>query len=521
YSPPKSGLWGLQYFCLSNHGGESVHKASCEVMPCVVGEDCRMPENTPGPPQFTGHKCRSCKGHLHGICGEEDPAGGSPMPRLCPPCLGRVTTNKRKEISDDASSNKRVGSEKRVRLTIQQKGEVLDMLKQNNMTQAMVGEKFGIKGRTIQRIKKEEESIRKQLEVGGNGNAKSMRKPQFPEVDNMTATFLEETRKANLSVTRASLQTFGKKAKEALVVQGGLEDRVRERLDAFTASDKWVRNFVQRKGLQGKSLHGEEIRTDNGTIADGIKSIRSICAGYPLTHIYGVDETVLFYNLLPRKIYLVEQEQQGTVRETRWMKAEDRFSALLCTNASGKHKIPLTIIGNTKDPLCFRQRKPAVNYLSQPRAWPDQQTFRVWFFEVFLPCVRDITDQKVLLLVGNCGSQGALEDPLGQVSMKECLPTCTRKHQPMGLGVISAWKMLYRAKLLSARANALGVPELLCLQVKDRDMPQGTVGLAEGQGAHLLDAADMAKEAWDELDEVSIVSSWLKANVFGPPQAAQ
>ena len=42
-------------------------------MPSAAGVCCKLPGQTPGPPFYTIHKCRICRGYLHGICGEKDP----------------------------------------------------------------------------------------------------------------------------------------------------------------------------------------------------------------------------------------------------------------------------------------------------------------------------------------------------------------------------------------------------------------------------------------------------------------
>ena len=38
---------------------------------------------TPGPPSYTIHKCRKCRGYLHGICGEKDPIEDDDCKRVC------------------------------------------------------------------------------------------------------------------------------------------------------------------------------------------------------------------------------------------------------------------------------------------------------------------------------------------------------------------------------------------------------------------------------------------------------
>lgn len=49
------------------------------------------------------------------------------------------------------------------------------------------------------------------------------------------------------------------------------------------------------------------------------------------------------------------------------MKAKDRLTAILCTNATGTCKI----VGSSKKPRCFRRNPVCVPYFSLPNAWSD------------------------------------------------------------------------------------------------------------------------------------------------------
>ena len=37
-------------------------------MPCAAAVNFRLKQDTPGPPRFTWHKCRSCQGYLYALC---------------------------------------------------------------------------------------------------------------------------------------------------------------------------------------------------------------------------------------------------------------------------------------------------------------------------------------------------------------------------------------------------------------------------------------------------------------------
>ena len=63
----------------------------------------------------------------------------------------------------------------------------------------------------------------------------------------------------------------------------------------------------------------------------------------------------------------------------------DRVSVVVCANATGEHKIPISLIGNPKKTACVMNRKWPTIYMQQKRAWMDQSVYWKWFEEVFVP----------------------------------------------------------------------------------------------------------------------------------------
>ena len=65
-------------------------------MPRAAGGRCKLPGKTPGPPSCTIHKCRKCRGYLHGICGEKDAIEDDDCKRVCEGRILRPTATKRR-----------------------------------------------------------------------------------------------------------------------------------------------------------------------------------------------------------------------------------------------------------------------------------------------------------------------------------------------------------------------------------------------------------------------------------------
>ena len=97
----------------------------------------------------------------------------------------------------------------------------------------------------------------------------------------------------------------------------------------------------------------------------------------------------------------------------------------IATNATGSRKVPLSMIGNSKKPRCFgrREEKRKLTYFNQGKAWSDMHTFTYWFHEVFLAHIQSTTNDKVQLIMDNCGPHGAkISDPFGKAKMLPFAP---------------------------------------------------------------------------------------------------
>ncbi|CAM9431297.1 unnamed protein product [Choristocarpus tenellus] len=326
-------------------------------MPCGAKDHCLIPNLTPGPPHFTPDKCR-CGCYLHGICGIMVRDRNGETNRVCFKChtpeegvsderinddgpthvsassslstrsdivgkkggsnLGASAAN---TISDDVLSNgaKRKGkqkatpggAEKRTRLTLIQKGEVLDLLGGKDMDKAKVAERYGVGVRTVARILANKKELEMQLLAGGKGDEKAVRKPQFPEVDSMVLGFVEEARRAGLPVSRETIRSFGRKAKAQLLGKKppGADTKG---LESFDGGEKWAKNFLQRHGMISVSLNGEAGGLDKETIAQSLRKSLDTFKKYPLCDINNTDETGILYKVMPRRTYLAP----GEIRKT-------------------------------------------------------------------------------------------------------------------------------------------------------------------------------------------------------------
>ena len=81
--------------------------------------------------------------------------------------------------------------------------------------------------------------------------------------------------------------------------------------------------------------------------------------------VFIVDETGLFFNLLPDKTLTMKGEN---CHEGKLSKMH--LTVLLCTNADGREKLTLFVIDTAKKPRCFKNVKSLpTNYTSNKKAW--------------------------------------------------------------------------------------------------------------------------------------------------------
>ena len=290
--------------------------------------------------------------------------------------------------------------------------------------------------------------------------------------------------------------------------------------DDFKASWQWFSRFRERRGLQQILLHGEgaEVDRESPSLLEALDKLYAIISNYDPENVYNMDKTGLFFRLLPRYTLLLPCEDISSTRGKK--KAKERVSLVVCTNATRTHKIPCTLIGKPKVPACIKNREWPVTYISQNKAWMDVTTCWKWFEEVFYPQVRRRTGRPILLLMDNApGHFAAFEK--NNVKVVFFPPNCTSWKQPCDMGIITALKKRYKYLYLK---DVLGFYELdknLKARKKEqaKRLPRGAAGVAYGNPAHLLDAAQYIKVAWDAISDTTIKNAFNKAELFPTLQA--
>ena len=76
---------------------------------------------------------------------------------------------------------------------------------------------------------------------------------------------------------------------------------------------------------------------------------------YDADRIYNMDETGIFFRMIPNYTYILPNEDVKTARGRK--KAKERVSLIVCSNATGSHKLQCSMIGKPKTPACIKGRR--------------------------------------------------------------------------------------------------------------------------------------------------------------------
>jgi hypothetical protein len=285
--------------------------------------------------------------------------------------------------------------------------------------------------------------------------------------------------------------------------------------ELFSASNGWLDRFRKRSGFRCASLFGEggDVDKNDPELILKLRKLEETIDTYDVENIYNMDETGLFYRMVPNYTVLMPNEDISTARGKKVQK--DRITLTVCCNATGTHKISLHMIGKPATPACIVGREWPLVYHNQKNAWMDRAVFMKWFDEVFYPEVRRKTGRPVLLLMDNAPGHDE-EFVRNNVTVKFLPPNVTSWKQPMDMGIIAALKKRYRYRLLRdiIAYHDLSQDAKNALNQSLLRMRRGAAGIAYGKPATLFDASRYAVEAWSELSEKTLNNCFVKADVI-------
>lgn len=170
-----------------------------------------------------------------------------------------------------------------------------------------------------------------------------------------------------------------------------------------------------------------------------MNAIRELCGQYARDEIYNMSETGLFWRRGPSTGLLAES---GPGVKTDL----SHITVVACTNCTGSDRLPVWIIGKTKQPTSLRGfniKAMGGDYKSNGRAWMNSILMREWLLSFY----SHVGNRNVLLLLDNFKPhvKGVeLAPPPSNVRIKWLPAQSTSLYQPLEQGVFQTFKFHYQ-----------------------------------------------------------------------------
>jgi transposase len=395
---------------------------------------------------------------------------------------------------------KKKSTSKKTTLTNNERIDVIKLFENENVPFSNIAAHYQVSTTAIRRTIKRKKEIEDYLSTENyNGKQKRRRKSKYPSIEKELIEWIEHLRIWKFPVTSAIIKTY---ARELALKSGANE---------FTCSNGWFEGFKSRFALRSIKLVGEAGSSKVMEQETKLFEISEKISTFPIDCVYNMDEAGIFYRILPEFSYILPSElgARGTKKD------KNRLTAIFCANATGTHKLPLTVIGKSKNPTCFSGKEVLVNYVNSKKAWINSKLFQLWFENIFAKEVLQgkQKDEKILLILDNCSAHLQIQHE--QIETIFLPPNVTSTCQPFDQGIISTVKRTYRMKMLQDIINSIEAFK----QMEKRKRKKS--GISLGGKADIYDASVLLKQSWDQISASTICRCWMKSNLLSPLICAQ
>lgn len=120
----------------------------------------------------------------------------------------------------------------------------------------------------------------------------------------------------------------------------------------FSASRGWFEQFKARYALHNVRIQGEAASADDAAAEAFPGKLAEIIAkgGYTNKQVFNIDETGLFWKIMPSRTYLAKEEKSMP----GFKASKDRLTLLLGANASGDFKLKPLLIYHFENPRAMK-----------------------------------------------------------------------------------------------------------------------------------------------------------------------
>ncbi|XP_074136042.1 tigger transposable element-derived protein 7 [Sminthopsis crassicaudata] len=390
-------------------------------------------------------------------------------------------------------------------LNLEDKMKVLSRIESGHSLKSVMDE-FGISKSTFYDIKKNRKLIldfvlKQDMPLVGAEKRKRTTGAKYGDVDDAVYMWYQQKRSAGVPVRGVELQAAAERFAQCF----GRTD--------FKASTGWLFRFRNRHAIENRKVCGEQILNSVSENAEPFRQKLSLIIKQEklcLAQVYNGDETDLFWKSMPENI----QANKKDICMPGQKINKERLSALLCANADGTHKLKSVIIGKSKQPRSIKNDANALSviYKSSKTFWFTRESFSEWFFQNFIPEVRDFQlnvlgldekDVKAVLLLDNSPAHPSAESLISNDGRIKCIffpPNTTSLIQPMTQGVILSCKRLYRWKQLEE--------SLVIFEESDEEQETGEKTVAKIKAYNIKNAVSNWAKSWDEVKQITIANAW-------------
>ena len=323
------------------------------------------------------------------------------------------------------SNNKNKARKNHIRLTMEQKVEILRFKESNkDKSNVWIAEYFSqkfkstISRRSISNYATNEKLIMENYKT--NPEFKQSRPLVFKNIDDKVNTFCDKIESEGGFLTDEVILKRAEKYAAEL-----------KNLD-FKASRGWLDRFKRRNSMKQRNFHGETYSKDPVNFSDYLSEIKILVNQYGESNVFNMDETGLFYKIIPSKS-ICKNSRKG------YKNFKDRVSIMLCSNMDGSEKLKPLIIGKSKKPRCFASFKmlDSITYCNSKKAWMTSSIYTDWLMNWNRRLKSK--NRKILLILDNCPAHKCIE-VLSNIEIKFLPKNSTGNLQPMDLGIIRSFK---------------------------------------------------------------------------------
>lgn len=328
--------------------------------------------------------------------------------------------------------------QKRKRLTLAQKIEIIKFVEAKSVGIRAVAEKFNIGKTQVSDILKNKVYLSQTFVE--QGSEKSKRK--FPKSDGeiIDIVIFQWYLHARINKLPISGPVLKEKALE-LASKVGLND--------FKASNGWLQKFKDRHQISYKNIYADPALLKDCVIREWLNNVKELIKGYNERDIFNCDETGLFYRILPENTmsFINETCSDGNL-------SKERLTIMLCANMNGEFEKPL-IIGKDRKYNCFKNinlDNLEIVWKSNTKAWITRNIMTEWLLDFDYRMTQ--SKRSIVIFLDNAISHPPLNNlqSIKLIFFPSYISSCC---QPLNQGVIQHFKMLYRRCILKHQLSVM------------------------------------------------------------------